>query len=70
MMTKKDYKKIADLLTKHKDIEITFINEMGLESSFPIVSAIIEDFIVMLKGDNPRFNEEKFKKAIYGEENK
>ena len=69
MMTKKDYKKVADLLTKYKNIKITAINELGNESSIPL-SAIIEDSIVMFKEDNPRFNEEKFKKAIYGEENK
>ena len=74
MMTKKCYQKIASILAKYKDINITAkkdihitaVNEEENEDILPI-SVIIEDFIVMFKEDNPRFNEEKFKKAIYGE---
>jgi len=68
-MTKKCYQKVASILAKYRNTEFTNYNENRGETIFS-ASVIIADFIRMFQEDNPRFNEEKFKKAIYGEENK
>jgi len=58
-MTKKDYKKLAELLTKHRTMAnlrqgMTFVIKKG---EFMI------DLCNYLKQDNPRFDEIKFREA-------
>ena len=55
-MTKKDYIKIADILAK-KSAEVDKWNNAEAKS---LTLAYIEDFIVMLQLDNPRFNRARF----------
>ena len=64
-MTKKDYKNIAAILSQYKDTEFRNYNDKGGESIFGL-GIILEDFISMFLKDNPRFNETKFKEAVFG----
>lgn len=52
-MTKKDYIKIAEVLKRHTGSE-------GVGEYDNAVRAITSDLMIMLKNDNPLFNEEKF----------
>lgn len=62
MMTKKDYQKAAEIVCKTRQ---TFNqNAMSDEFSASDVCDFITDaFVDFFRGDNPRFDEEKFRKA-------
>jgi hypothetical protein len=55
-MTRKDYRKIADVLLSHMHVADQFHSESYGE----VVEFIAKDLAHMLKYDNPRFDREKF----------
>lgn len=59
-MTKKDYKKLAHILRLHRN---RFIN---LNKAYFV--NLVDDFCVVLKQDNGRFNKSKFIEAIFVDE--
>jgi len=59
MMTKKDYKLIANCIKKVN----TFENEYN--KYLISKSELVTRLIIALKEDNPRFNAEKFREACY-----
>jgi hypothetical protein len=60
MLTKKDYVKLANML-KHN-----FDNAAG-EKQRQTVVAITNDLIVILADNNPRFDSDRFREAIFME---
>ena len=64
-MTKKDYKNIASILSKYKNTEFKNYNDKEGETIFGL-GIILKDFANIFIKDNPRFDETKFKEAVFG----
>ena len=58
-MTKKDYKKIAEVLNKH------FKGLSSRPALMEYFACLSEDITKMLKRDNESFNYDKFMEAVY-----
>ena len=58
-MTRKDYKLIASELNDT-------LMKYGY-SGVPTFGDAVDALIIALKSDNPRFNEDKFREAVYGD---
>ncbi len=64
-MTKKDYIKLADTIKACGAIPNDF-NQQGIKPDTYILKAMFVNRLCgILKGDNPRFDEERFIKACY-----
>ena len=61
-MTKKDYKAIADILSGHKNHPSSLENKT-IEKEIEILTA---ELCYYFKKDNPRFDEARFKKVVFG----
>jgi hypothetical protein len=60
MMTKKDYKRAANLVAwMRKDERRTVDMSRGI----PVSITLEQTFIEFFRGDNPRFNEDRFQEA-------
>jgi hypothetical protein len=55
-MSRKDYRSIAEILR--------YRHQQELQGNKCSIVDLIEDFMVMLKRDNPRFKSEKFRAYI------
>lgn len=61
-MNKQDYIKLAEIIKLHQDfVETEHSPEGGKQVIF--FDGFLEDLCIFLKSDNPRFNEEVFRKA-------
>ena len=59
-MTEKDYMKIADVLGN----KLQEVKNWKNPEAISLMLAVTEDFMEMLKSDNPRFDEDKFTSYI------
>jgi hypothetical protein len=59
-MTKKDYIKLAEVFRVHLQQDIDM-------NQFSIVNSILTDMMNVLQDDNPLFNKDTFRNAIYKE---
>ena len=62
-MTKKDYKAIADILAGHRNYSPRQENEAITQE----IEIIVSDLCLYFREDNNRFDEVKFRKAVFGE---
>jgi len=62
-MTKKDYKAIADILAGHRNYPPRQENEAITQE----IKIIVSDLCLYFREDNNRFNEVKFRKAVFGD---
>jgi hypothetical protein len=67
-MTKKDYRKIADILKKNKPIcncQMDQYEFQEFEKTYFQWYSILQDFIDLLEKDNPNFSKSKFQEYIH-----
>jgi hypothetical protein len=61
-MTKKDYEQLVRIIRRNST---TMKTERGSYASVLHERMFVQDLTLWLKHDNPRFDEEKFKKAVF-----
>ena len=61
MYQHRHYESIADLLAGYMDSS----SDNGNKLTVPHFLNLLDTFVSMFKNDNPNFNEERFRKAVY-----
>jgi len=71
MLTKKDFKKVAEILNfklklQKRCLENAFGDEArNLEGALSMIEELTESFVKWFKSENPKFDETKFREAVY-----
>ena len=67
-MTKKDYIKIAEVLTKNRMPSFLYrqMNDPQTQYHNDVIKCIVNDLCEVFSEDNSKFDAERFKKAVTG----